>query len=146
MVLFVMLSAKINLYVECHRVLIQRPKKEKHISRDCDCDLKFIFFLGCIFEHIFVITDKSQAMNDLAYVKEVIQALPFDHKKELFDHFIKNFSTKNQATKTPTEDIHPSTPEPTTSSKESQKRLLNSPLTPKRNKKDKKVLFIIILS
>jgi hypothetical protein len=82
--------------------------------------------------------DESQAMSDLAYVKEVIQALPPDRKKEFFDHYVRHSNAKNQA-----KTVRPSTPEPTVASKEFQKRPLNSPLTPKRNKKDNKVLFTI---
>jgi hypothetical protein len=84
--------------------------------------------------------DESQTMSDLAYVTEVIQALPPDRKKEFFDHYVKYSNAKNQ-----TQSIRPSTPEPTTSSKGFQKRPLNSPLTPKRNKKDNKVLPIVTL-
>ena len=79
--------------------------------------------------------DESQAMSDLAYVKEVVQALPPNCKKEFFDHYVKYSKAKNQ-----TKSIRPSTPEPTTTSKAFQKRPLNSPETPKRNKKDSKVL------
>ena len=90
--------------------------------------------------------DESQTINDLAYVKEVIQVLPPDHKKEFFDYYVKYSNAKNQAAKTQTKSVRSSTSEPMpVSSKEFQKRPLNSPLTPKRNKKDNKVLFIIIL-
>jgi hypothetical protein len=82
--------------------------------------------------------DESQTMSDLAYVKEVIQALPPDRKKEFLDHYVKYSNAKGQAKNT-----HPSTPEATTGSKGFQKRPLNSPLTPKRNKRDKKVLSIV---
>jgi hypothetical protein len=87
--------------------------------------------------------DESQAISDLAYVKEVIQALPPERKKEFLDHFVKYSNQKNQAAKTSS--VRPSTPEPIISSNEFQKRPLNSPLTPKRNKKDTKVLLIIML-
>jgi len=86
--------------------------------------------------------DKSQVMNDLAYVKKVIQALLPDHKKEFFNYFIK-YSNLNKAVKNKT--IHPSTPEPIASFSKFQKQPLNSPLTPKRSKKDNKVLCINIL-
>jgi hypothetical protein len=88
--------------------------------------------------------DESQAMSDLAYVKEVIQALSPDRKKEFFEHYVKYSNLKNEAA-AKNKTVRPSTPEPTTSSNEFQKRPLNSPLTPKRSKKDNKVLFISIL-
>ena len=86
--------------------------------------------------------NESQAMNDLAYVKEVIQALLPDYKKEFFNHFIK-YSNLNKAVKNKT--IRPSTPEPIAGFSEFQKQPLNSPLTLKRSKKDNKVLCINIL-
>jgi hypothetical protein len=82
-------------------------------------------------------------MSDLAYVKEVIQALPPDRKKEFFDHYVKYSNLKNEAGKN--KSVRSSTPEPTTSSEELKKRPLNSPSTPKRNKKDNKVLLIVML-
>jgi hypothetical protein len=88
-------------------------------------------------------SDESQAMSDLAYVKEVIQALPPDRKKEFFDHYVKYSNLKNVSEKNKI--VRSLTPEPTNNSKELKKRPLNSPFTPKRNKKDNKVLLIIIL-
>jgi hypothetical protein len=79
--------------------------------------------------------DKSQAMSNLAYVNEVVQALPPSCKKKFFDHYVKYSKAKNQ-----TKSIRPSTPKSITSSKAFQKWPLNSYETPKRNKKNSKVL------
>jgi hypothetical protein len=78
--------------------------------------------------------DSNQAINNLTYVKEIMQTLSPDLKKELFKHFVSHLS--NSATNV----NRPKTPETVPeSSSTTLKRQLNSPESPKRSKKDYKV-------
>lgn len=81
---------------------------------------------------------ESQATKDLAHVKDVIEALPPDRKKEFLDHFVRYSNTLNK-NKVKSSD-RPSTP---VSSFDTLKRPLNSPESPKRNKKENKVYTMI---
>lgn len=80
-------------------------------------------------------SDYLKAMSDLAYVKEMIEALSSEGKKELFHHFTKANTPVSK------DIVRPATP---TNNRESylafSKRPLNSPESPKRSKKDGKVL------
>ena len=79
-------------------------------------------------------SDPNQATNDLTCVKEIMQTLSPDLKKELFKHFITHLSNST------TNGNRPKTPETVPeSSSATLKRQLNSPESPKRNKKDYKV-------
>ena len=89
----------------------------------------------------FIMADESQAMKDLAYVKDVIEALPPDRKKEFLDYFVKYSNTLNK-NKVKSSDNRPSTP---VSNFDALKRPLNSPESPKRNKRENKVSTRMLL-
>jgi len=81
-------------------------------------------------------------MNDLTYVKEIIETLSPEKQKELFQQFISYLNNSMSV------GVRPTTPdmmalkhEPSTS-----KRPLGSPETPKRNKKDGKVCLNLKVS
>lgn len=81
--------------------------------------------------------DQRQAMDNLTYVKEVIETMPDERKKEFFDYFVKYSNSKAA-----NQNARPTTPEPSTSHDDvfqSAKRRLQSPISPKRSKKDKQV-------
>ena len=107
-----------------------------------------IFFCDCVFfplnvvnffqSHIqtfsfHTISDPLDAMSDLACVKEIIEALPPESKKELFKYFITLNDSANGAN-CPTTPITASEPWSSAS-----KRPLSSPESPQRNKKDGQV-------
>ena len=73
------------------------------------------------------------SIQAMACVKEVIQALDPECKKELFKHFITHLSNFIPAERpsTPVATMEPNLPAP--------KRLLNSPESPHRSKKNSKV-------
>lgn len=79
--------------------------------------------------------------SDLACVKEMIEALSTEGKKDLFQHFAKaNGSSTNFQGVT-----RPTTPTDFESRTSTSKRPLTSPGSPKRGKKDWKVSLFIIL-
>ena len=81
-----------------------------------------------------MMNNSLEAMSNLIYVKEIIEALPPESKKELFKHFVTLNDSTNGVNR-------PTTPV-TTSELWSfiSKRPLNSPGSPQRSKKNGKVL------
>jgi hypothetical protein len=82
-------------------------------------------------------TDSIQAMSDLACVKEIIETLSSENQKELFKHFTTSLNNSSTT-------VRPTTPLTSQSEISTSKRLLNSPESPKRSKKDNKVTIYII--
>jgi len=75
-------------------------------------------------------------MSDLAYVKEIIESLPSESKKELFKHFVTLNNSINETNRLVT---------PVTTFKlgsSTSKRPLISPESPQGSQKDGKVLFL----
>jgi hypothetical protein len=76
-------------------------------------------------------------VSDLTCVKEMIEALPADRQKELFQHFVA-LNNSAKGVNRPTTPITTFEPGFSTS-----KRVLSSPETPKHSKKDEKVLLCL---
>jgi len=75
-------------------------------------------------------------MSDLACVKEIIESLPSESKKELFKHFVTLNNSANETNR-------PVTPVTTFKLGSSTfKRPLTSPESPQQSQKDGKVLFL----
>jgi hypothetical protein len=79
-------------------------------------------------------SDPTQAMNDLTCVKAIIQALAPEKQKELFKQFVPHMNNAFMG-------VRPTTPTTTYEPESStSKRPLASPESPKRSKKDNKVV------